>query len=324
MNSQYRAAFTLIELLVVIAIIAILIGLLLPAVQKVREAAARMKCQNNLKQIALGFHNYHDANQILPPAYQDLPSTQPSWNFHRWSSFALVSPYLEQTAIYNNLRLDRSLYSAPPETPGVVLRPEHAPWVALRIPVFLCPSDVRTEVQPGWAASNYCVNSGDGSNGGTIPATGPIFQNGRINLLGITDGTSNTVMIAENLIGRGGTATAIVTREDVQELFRFIPATTPPSDAACASATVIDTQRQARWADGAGTTHQYNHYYLPNDATPDCSSRAGFWKTTRSRHTGGVNLALCDGSVRFVRDSLTLQTWRALGTRAGGEVIGDF
>jgi prepilin-type N-terminal cleavage/methylation domain-containing protein/prepilin-type processing-associated H-X9-DG protein len=319
-----RHAFTLIELLVVIAIIAILIGLLLPAVQKVREAAARMKCSNNLKQLGLAMHNYHDTNNGLPPAYKDLPTTQPSWNFHRWSSFALISPYLEQTTIYNNLRLDLSLYSAPPESAGVQLRPIHAPWVVLKIPVFLCPSDVRTEVQPGWAASNYMVNSGDGANGGTIPGTGPIFQNSNITLVAITDGTSNTAMVAESIIGRGGTATAITTRQDVQELFRFIPATTPPTDASCASTSVIDTQRQARWADGAGTTHQYNHRYLPNDVTPDCSSRAGFWKAARSRHTGGVNLGLCDGSVRFVRDGLSNVTWASVGTRAGGEVIGDF
>ena len=315
--------FTLIELLVVIAIIAILIGLLLPAVQKVREAAARVKCQNNLKQIALAMHNYHDACHLLPPAYVTR-SDLPSGNFYRWSSFALISPYLEQTAIYNNLRLDQSLYSAPPETPGVMLRPIHAPWVALKIPIFLCPSDVRTEVQPGWGAANYQVNAGDGANGGTAPGTGPIFQDARIHLLAITDGTSNTAMISESLIGRGGTATAITTRQDVEELFRFIPAVTPLSEAACAAATVIDTQRQARWADGASTVHQYNHYYLPNDRTPDCASRGGFWKTARSRHPGGVNIAFCDGSVRFLREGIPLATWRALGTRAGGEVIGDY
>ncbi len=322
-KSSQCLAFTLIELLVVIAIIAILIGLLLPAVQKVREAAARLKCQNNLKQIALAMHNYHDANGFLPAAYIDRPDL-PSGNFYRWSSFAMISPYLEQTAIYNRLRLDMSLYSAPPETPGVFLRPEHAEWVKIPVPVFLCPSDVRTEVQPGWAAANYVVNAGDGANGGTAPGTGPIFQNSRVKLVNITDGTSNTAMVSESIIGRGGTATAIVTRQDVQELFRFIPAVTPMSDAGCAAATVIDTQRQARWADGASTTHQYNHYNLPNDPTPDCASRGGFWKAARSRHTGGVNVALCDGSVRLVRDGVDPATWRALGTRAAGDILGDY
>jgi prepilin-type N-terminal cleavage/methylation domain-containing protein/prepilin-type processing-associated H-X9-DG protein len=317
-----RRGFTLIELLVVIAIIAILIGLLLPAVQKVREAASRLRCQNNLKQIGLSIHNYHDANTFLPPSFADRTGI-PSGNFHRWSSFALISPYLEQTAIYNNLDLNQSLYSAPPETAGVLLRTIHAPWVAIKIPIFLCPSDVRMEIQTGWGAANYQVNNGDGANGGAIPASGAIFQNARINLLAITDGTSNTAMVTESLIGRGGTATAITTRQDVEELFRFIPATTPPTDATCVSAVTIDTQRMARWADGAGTVHQYNHYYLPNDPTPDCSSRAGFWKAARSRHSGGVNMALCDGSVRFVRDSINLFTWRAYGTRAGGEVISD-
>ena len=320
--SNQKQAFTLIELLVVIAIVAILIGLLLPAVQKVREAAARTKCQNNLKQIALAMHNYHDVMGSLPPAYKDLENTpsQPSWNFYRWSSFAMISPYLEQTAIYNNLRLDLTLYNGPAELPpGVQIRPEHENWVRLPIPIFLCPADQRKEVQPGWAASNYNVNQGDGAGGVGTPATGPIFQNSRTNLLTITDGTSNTAMIGESIIGRGGTATAITTRQDVDELFRFITNTNPITDAACAAATVIDTERQARWADGAGTVHQYNHYYLPNDSTPDCSSRGGFWKAARSRHTGGVNLALCDGSVRFVRDTVTIDTWRAVSTRAGNE-----
>jgi prepilin-type N-terminal cleavage/methylation domain-containing protein len=228
MKKPDRKGFTLIELLVVIAFIAILIGLLLPAVQKVREAAARMKCQNNLKQIALAMHNYHDANTVLPPAYADRTGS-PSGNFYRWSSFALILPYLDQTAIYNNLDLNQSLYSAPLETAGVLLRPVHAPWVALKILIFLCPSDVRTEVQPGWAVANYHVNNGDGLNGVAIPANGPIFQNARILLLAFTDATSNTAMVSESPIGRGGTATAITTRQDVEELLRFIPATTPPT-----------------------------------------------------------------------------------------------
>jgi prepilin-type N-terminal cleavage/methylation domain-containing protein/prepilin-type processing-associated H-X9-DG protein len=318
-----RRAFTLIELLVVIAIIAILIGLLLPAVQKVREAAARTKCQNNLKQVALAMHNYHDAMGQLPAAYVDRPDL-PSGNFYRWSSFAMISPYLEQTAIYNNLRLDLSLYTTVPG-PGPSLRPEHAPWVALRIPIFLCPSDVRTETQPGWGASNYAVCAGNGVGGGTFLGNGPIHQNSTTRFTDIADGTSNTAMISESIIGRGGPATsAPVTLPDIQEVYRFIAAPTLLTDASCAAATLGQTDRQARWADGANTTHQYVHYYPPNSTTPDCASRGGNWRTARSRHTGGVNLALCDGSVRFVRNGVHPATWAALGSRADGDLVNDF
>jgi prepilin-type N-terminal cleavage/methylation domain-containing protein/prepilin-type processing-associated H-X9-DG protein len=312
----HAQAFTLIELLVVIAIIAILIGLLLPAVQKVREAAARAKCQNHLKQLALAMHNYHDAMNQFPAAYvtrNDLPSG----NFYRWSAFAMISPYLEQTAIYNNLRLDLSLYNS---VPFPTLRPEHAPWVVLKIPVFLCPSDVRQETQPGWGATNYAVNAGNGANGGIFPGNGAIIQDGRIRITDLTDGSSQTSMLAESLIGRGGTATSLSTPADVQELYRFLAATSPLSEAACAGTTNFQTDRQARWADGAGTTHQFVHYYRPNDSTPDCASRAANWKTARSRHAGGVNLAFCDGSIRFLRETIALETWSALGTRNGGEV----
>jgi len=159
MKKPDRKGFTLIELLVVIAIIAVLIGLLLPAVQKVREAAARMKCQNNLKQLGLATHSYHDATQSFPPTYRNRTDI-PSGNFYRWSALAMLTPYLEQTNLYRQLNLDASLYvfSGTAVTP----RPENAPWVKLSSPLFLCPSDPRTTVEADWGPTSYVVDVGSG------------------------------------------------------------------------------------------------------------------------------------------------------------------
>jgi len=314
-----RRAFTLIELLVVIAIIAVLIGLLLPAVQKVREAAARAKCSNNLKQLGLALHSYHDANQRLPASYANRPDL-PSGSFYRWSALALVSPYLEQTAIYNNLDLNSSLYDT---TAGVVVRPQHVPWVRLSIPTFLCPSDVRQTAVPDWGPSNYVLNAGTGANGGSYSNTdGVFFVGSAVRLTDITDGSSNTAMTAEQVLGSGTPAIPATTPRpyDIREYYGWLGAT-PLSDAACGSAPGY-SDRGSRWADGAGPFTQYTHYAPPNARTADCSGFFGGWKAARSRHAGGVNVGLADGSVRFVRDSIPLPTWQALGTRAGNEPAG--
>ena len=317
-----RRAFTLIELLVVIAIIAVLIGLLLPAVQKFREAAARMKCQNNLKQLGLALHGYHDANQRLPASFLNRPDL-PSGSFYRWSALALVSPYLEQTAIFNNLDLNSSLYNT---TAGVVVRPQHVPWVRISIPTFLCPSDVRQSVLPDWGPSNYVLNAGTGANGGAYSNTdGVFFIGSAVRLTDITDGSSNTAMTAEQLLGLGTPATPATTPQpyDIREYYGWLGAA-PLSDAACGSALGY-SDRGSRWADGSGPFTQYTHYAPPNSRSADCSGFFGGWKAARSRHSGGVNVGLADGSVRFVRDAVDPTTWRSAGTRSGGEVLpGDW
>ncbi len=240
-----RRGFTLIELLVVIAIIAILIGLLLPAVQKVRDSAARVKCQNNLHQISLGMLAYHDANQAFPPAFAK-PSN------YGWSVWIL--PYVEQTPLYNAINPTQTTLSVNAATTAAV-------------PVFICPADVSEVINPffsGYAKSNYAVSE-QVSDGGSA-----------INILTITDGTSNTIMVGErDTINQAGALWA--GRDTV----------TP----------------------GAGVSSVIGRPTWPIDAkyaggTPCClgDTAAGCTRFAWSSvHAGrGANFAFCDGSVHFL------------------------
>jgi prepilin-type N-terminal cleavage/methylation domain-containing protein len=309
-----RTGFTLIELLVVIAIIAVLVGLLVPAVQKVREAANRMKCQNNLKQLGLAMHMHHDDLQAFPPSYMNRPDL-PSGTFYRWSALAMVTPYLEQTNLYRQLNLGASLYVF--TGTAVTPRPENAPWVKLPIPLFICPSDSRATVEADWGPTSYLVDVG---SGGT--ATDGVFYVGaKIRIPDITDGTSNTGMMSESLLGQGVGLT-VPRPFDNQRVMAWSTGSTL-SDSACGGYTGRE-DRNGRWADGAPLYTGFDHHYTPNAPLPDCTTRGGGnWKASRSNHSGGVNLLVCDGSVRFTPNGMNQATWRALGTRAGGEVASE-
>ncbi len=310
-----RSAFTLIELLVVIAIIAILIGLLLPAVQKVREAAARMKCSNNLKQFILAAHSYHDANGVLPPGRDSMDM----------STHCYLLPYLEQD------NLCKLVNKAMPWDDA-----SNAAARAVEVPVFRCPSDPRSVTPPGWAGTNYRACQGSGILWGMPPSSGPLstlpppngvfYINSKTRLVGITDGTSNTAAFSEHLIGDFSNGVS----SDRQDTYwpKTQPYTPDAALADCANVNINDLQYQrvsdvgAPWLQGYHSTTLYFHVGPPNSRS--CMYPGGRIMTTaNSGHTNGVNVALCDGAVRFVSNGISLSTWRAVGSRDQGEVLGN-
>jgi prepilin-type N-terminal cleavage/methylation domain-containing protein/prepilin-type processing-associated H-X9-DG protein len=315
-----RRGFTLIELLVVIAIIAILIGLLVPAVQKVRESAARAQCQNSLKQIGLAMHNYHDTYRKLPYGEgpgnpKDPITTRRGCCWGNWQ--VLILPYLEQGNMFKgwvNLGgsdLTGPRYGASPNVENVTSQ---------RLAVLTCPSDTPNPgaitanikgVIYAITSHNYVANYGN-TNDYQVDITTPVVQKFggapfgwapvSCRLTDITDGSSNTLMVSETVQGLGS-----------------------------------DLRGFTWWAPGALFTSVLG----PNSSSPDivtqncnnqpaqnlpCVDNGGSWSMlgARSRHVGGVNVVLCDGSVRFVSQTIDINVWRGLSTTHGGETLGDF
>lgn len=353
-NRTPSRGFTLVELLVVIAILAILVGLLLPAVQKVRAAAARSACQNNLKQIGVALHNFEGARQHLPPAFPAEPRAdrpfEPAY-FYSWSVLAQLNPYLEQTAIYNRMDLTLPMYAFP----SLSVLPENQFAVGQLVKIFVCPADKMRPVFSGYGVtdfgpSNYAACLGSGATAGGPPfgtpwaADGAFEANVKGRFLGISDGLSNTVVFSESTLGEGPVApnpggVGPLPVDDPRKVYTYLngaAVTDAACDAAAGGATTtwnFDMLRGAQWASGAIRCASYNHYYPPNPAKPDCISilnvlgpqrftSVGF-KAARSFHPGGVNVLLGDGAVRFVSDGILPETWTALATRAGNEVVAD-
>jgi prepilin-type processing-associated H-X9-DG protein/prepilin-type N-terminal cleavage/methylation domain-containing protein len=326
-----RRAFTLVELLVVVGILGVLLGLILPVVQKAREAANRIRCQSNLRQLGIALHHHHEAMGAFPYGYQvrSWPGeggTVPPGHF-RWSVLAELTPFLEQTNVYNALDLTYPLYGGPLSNPPYSVFPVNRVAVSQQVSLFLCPSDHGRVIMPERGPGNYVACAGSGSNGGEATnADGVFYVNSRTRIANISDGTSNTALMAESLLGPGGIDITDPAQVDPQTMYASLPTSvTTLSDSACRGATVWKVNRGATWADGAYPNGLYNHWYPPNHALPDClrHSNPG-WKAARSRHPGGVNVLFGDGSVRFIANGISLITWRSLATRSGGEVVGDF
>jgi prepilin-type N-terminal cleavage/methylation domain-containing protein/prepilin-type processing-associated H-X9-DG protein len=334
-----RSAFTLIELLVVIAIIAVLIGLLLPAVQKVREAAARIKCANNLKQLGLALHNYEGANGRLPSLYPGAAPGSTTFNYkYTWSVLAQLNPYLEQTAIYNSMDLTQPMYTA-----ANLITPQNQFAVVQKVSIFLCPSDRGMPVSSAYGVTdmgptNYVACHGSGVSGGgygsPIGADGVFPAVTGVKITDISDGTANTTAMSESILGDG--AEASPTQPGGQTVaYKYTGFSgTLPSNATCSGSPTLwngYNRRGFMWASGEARCVSYNHYYTPNSLNYDCIANdptmtyiSVGYRAARSRHAGGVNLLLADGSVQFIRDSVDPTNWRSLSTRAGGEVVGNY
>jgi len=351
-----RKAFTLIELLVVIAIIAVLIALLLPAVQQAREAARRTQCKNNLKQLGLALHNYLDANLVFPMSTLQFAGLELGGlsDDYQWGFLPRLAPYMDQANIYNSLNLNGPLYDS---NNSNQIRPENQKAASTLVPAFLCPSDASQSFDSNYgvaslAPTNYAICIGTGlapandTAGSQFNADGIVYACSATNSAHITDGLSNTAIVSECLLGTTPSsngagavfgAPGVVPTGGVQRnyayLADFLGSAGPVSDANCASATAwnFEDPKGFLWLSGEPRVGSYNHYYGPNSPKYDCISEFGTtnyntygWHAARSQHIGGVNLTLADGSGRFVSNNIDMTVWRALATRAGGEVLGNF
>ncbi|MBI2808302.1 MAG: DUF1559 domain-containing protein [Planctomycetes bacterium] len=303
MRNSQRAGFTLIELLVVIAIIAVLVGLLVPAVQKVREAANQTQCKNNLKQIGLAFHNYHSAHGRFPAGFRsaaattDGPGQGPGWG---WAVYLL--PYLEQDSLYRQINLNLD-----------IAHPANAAVRTTSLSVFRCPSDggalpTFTVVNAGGAPicdiafGNYVGMAGvyevsaysDTSNG----APGVLLRNRGIRFADIVDGSSNTLFVGE----RGSRQSPMTTWVGAPAGARVPPVLNPTYDVEGDGVLVLTNSGLA--SEGRVPNNPFQHV-----------------EDTNSFHTIGVNWLFGDGTVRGISNAISPTTWVGLTTRMGNEVV---
>jgi prepilin-type N-terminal cleavage/methylation domain-containing protein len=320
-RSLHRArGFTLIELLVVIAIIAILIALLLPAVQKTREAARRSQCKNNLKQLGIALHNYEASHRCMPMGRVGFPMV--------FSAHAQLLAYVDGT----NLRRIIDFKTAPTFcNPCAMLFPND---IAARtsVPLFLCPSDLGRVPGSVFGSLNYpaCVGSGVGPSASIKTGDGVMFSGSSIRFADVKDGLSMTIAFSESTLGPGNKPSspaggpALVPNGEVLEL----TGATVTTDASCvpSGTAVWSGLRGDKWMNGHFGDTLLTNYYPPNAKQSDCGNASHNFAQTASRsyHLGGVHAALCDGGVRFISNSINRTTWQALGSRAGREVLGEF
>lgn len=335
-RTKHRLGFTLIELLVVIAIIAILVSLLLPAVQQAREAARRIQCKNNLKQIGLALHNYLDVNRTFPPSFVSDISTGRNTSGGEWSVHARLLPYLEQANLYQAANL--SLSYEDPANIGIATQ---------KVGAYLCPSEVNDRQRssngvPVHYPVSYAFNGGTWrvwTNGNRSGGDGAFFPNSRLSTRDFTDGTTNTLCFSEVKA-----YTAYNRDSDSLPVGTAIPATeNEVSFIIAGGGSNKANSGHTEWVDGR--IHQTGFTTtLPPNATvlvpggerptegdftncredKTCAEPTFAAVTSRSYHASIVNAVLMDGSVRSISEDIDLSTYRNLGARADGNVLGEF
>jgi prepilin-type N-terminal cleavage/methylation domain-containing protein/prepilin-type processing-associated H-X9-DG protein len=339
MKRTKRDGFTLIELLVVIAIIAVLIALLLPAVQAAREAARRIQCTNNLKQIGLGMLNYESSVGALPKSMVLTGTGNTTIYLNGWSAQARILPYMEETAMFNAANI------------GVFKEdPANSTIIAMNISVFVCPSEISPQIfihDYGLSGvTNYGVSQGDwfvwgGFNG---PQNRSAFGPNRSRRLAeFTDGLGQTLMAAEVKVRQSASNCRHTTLTSINNPSNIPspnadPYTVAPEYDNGGCITQNQSEFHTEWSDGNAHAAGFTTAWRPNKTIVGRTMYKGLDLdlngrneedggptfaaiTARSYHPGGVNALMGDGSVRFVKSTISGVTWRAMGTVAGGEVV---
>lgn len=343
MSMRTVRGFTLIELLVVITLIAVLVALLLPAVQAAREAARRAQCANNVKQLGLALHGYHQAFDCFPmgASWSNYPKQNNPWG--QWSGQALLLGYLEQTQLYNACN-----FSYPLDDNGDISTLTNSTVSLARVSVFGCPSDGNWGLSSGNLNSYYLcygtgMQPGQGGPGYVLP-TGLFGYRIVYGLSSITDGSSNTIAASEGLVGppTGATSGRSLTKMNANEAqFMDVRVTLAPGSPApgpqvaaalqtCQDDTTAANGKGRRWAGGDLNYTMFNTIVPPNSKQYPFGAckRQAFEPdfvdvvNAQSNHPGCVNCLMADGSVRAIKDTISWSTWWSLGTRAQGEIIG--
>lgn len=342
-HTSFRPGFTLVELLVVIAVIGILISMLLPAVQAAREAARRMQCSNNLKQCGLALHNYHSTHNVFPGI------TNTAYIF---SVQAKLLPYLEQASLHSLIDYHERVLLG---SAGLMyLNPVHVDAIKTRIPMFRCPSDGQSDVFLG-TTENYEDNPLAGHNYMVCVGSGPdrtyamqwntnyksdalFYYASQTSFATMTDGSSNTLAMAETLLGNQSSATPADAKRQIAGTsvsgFSFAGGTIPDLGAVPDwddfEVNIVDSawggNRGSNWLIGRPRFTTFITYLPPNPKYPDFRPSVGgaadmVLTFSRSHHTGGINTLLADGSVHFISDTIVVTMYQAMASVDGGETV---